>query len=370
MCKLIAIMLMTLASAGAPATAQSADDQMAALKASLPGRLINDPTRLDWVVYGDGQSSKPVRDAAIPGGGALQVTIQRAGANVYDAGTNAPIIAAIKRGQTLVVAFYARVLKAETVDGRGKITVRFQQNAAPYPGFGDTALDIGSEWKLYEVSAVANADIAQGLGVVGFQLAGAKQVIQIAQTIVVEGASSISKGAGAAAAKADPATPVLMPQLAGKGALLNDPSTQNWDVFGTGETHQRVPARGLPGDEALQFTISAVGQTAYAAGVSMPIDRDIKAGDLLILAFLARAPNALTPEGTGVLGLRVQKNTAPFDGFGDHNIAVAPGWKLYQIKTQATFDVPAGQGTLTFHLAGARQTIELGRAYVIKAPAP
>lgn len=366
--------LAALLTGGAPApnpapAQQSAEDQMAALKASLPGRLINDPTRLDWVVYGPGQSSKPVREADIPGGGALQVNVQRAGANLYDAGTNAPITSAIKRGQTLVVAFYARTIKADTRDGRGKIGVRFQQNVAPYPGFADTRLDIGSAWKLYEVSGTATADISQGQAVVAFQLAGAAQTIQIAQTIIVEGAASITKRP-AAAISAGPATPVLMPQLAAKGMVINDPSTQNWAAYGAGETHQRVAARGLPGDSALQFTIAAVGTTAYATGVNMPIEGAIKQGDVLILAFLARAPNALTPEGTGVLGLRVQKNIAPYEGFGDHMLAIAPGWKLYQVKTQATIDIPAGQGVLGFHLAGARQTLEIGRAYVIRAPAP
>lgn len=233
-----------------------------------------------------------------------------------------------------------------------------------------TVLDIGNSWKHNEVSGMANTDIAKGRAVVGFQLASAKQVIQIAQTIVVEGATSITKQSGAAAAPAGTAPPVPVPQLADKGTRLYDPSAQRWVVFSIGETNQRVVARGLPGDSALQFTIAAASETAYAAGASMPIDNAIKAGDILIVAFLARAPSALTPEGSDVLGARIQSNTASYNGFADHIIAVAPGSKLYQIKTRSMIHVPAGQGVLSFHLAGAKQMLEIGRAYVIKAPAP
>lgn len=359
---------LSVALSALPGAAWAQNTSLDALKAALPGRLINDPTRLDWAVFGPGQSSKSVKDASFPGGGALQITVPEAGATLYDVGTNAPITAPIKRGQTLVVSFYARTVSAETPSGRGKIGVRFQLNAAPYSGFGDTTLDIDTGWKLYEVTGKATTDIAMGAGVVGFQLAGAKQVIEIAQTIVVEGATSIVPKAAAAAAA--PETPVIMPQLAAKGALLNDPSTQNWDIYGSGEVHKRVAARGTPGDSALQFTITAVAANPDGIGASMPITEPIASGDVIIIAFLARTVSADTPDALGKIGVRVQRNAPPFPGFGDHVLAIGPTWRLYQIKTQSNIAIPQGEGALGFHLAGAKQTVEIGRAYVIRAAAP
>jgi hypothetical protein len=348
--------------------AQSAE--LEALKAQLPGRLINDPTRLDWAVFGPGAVSKSIKDSSIPGGGALQITVPKKGATNYEIGSNAPMTVAIKRGQTLVISFYARTLSADTPDGRGKIGVRFQRNAPPYPGFGDTTLDIGKDWKLYEVSAKSDNDFPKGEGVVNFQLSGAKQTVQIAQTIMVEGATSIVAKTTKTTTPAGPATPVLMPKLAAVGTLISDPTTQNWEIYGAGETHQRVEARGLPGDSALQFTISAAGKNPYDVGTTMPVTEAIKSGDIIIMAILARTISADTSDGLGRLGVRLQQNNAPYSGFGDHMLPIGPTWKLLQIKTQATIDIPKGQGGLSFHLAGAKQVIEVARAYVIRAPKP
>ncbi|MFX8660852.1 hypothetical protein ABTM16_19485, partial [Acinetobacter baumannii] len=74
-----------------PAALQALDD-------ALPGTLINDPTKLDWPVFGGG-SAQAVKSPDAPGGGALQVNVPRAGANIYDVGTFAPIDAPISAGQ-------------------------------------------------------------------------------------------------------------------------------------------------------------------------------------------------------------------------------------------------------------------------------
>ncbi len=332
---------------------------------ALPGNLINNPTRLDWNVFGPGITNKPVKGKDIPGGGALQFSIPKAGANLYEVGANAPLTVAIKKGQQILVAFYARTINSNAKDGKGRIGVRFQQNVAPYNGFGDSSIVIEKEWKLYEVTAVANRDIAANEAVVGFQLAGAKQVIEIAQTYVLEGTKSIASPSGGIA------EPVLISQLEGKGKLINDPTNLNWQVFGLGETHKAVPAKGYPGGTATQFVISAAGKNAYDIGTNVPITSDIKTGDIMIVAFLARTVVAQTADGQGVIGVRVQQNLPPsYPGFGDKVLKIGPNWRLYQIKTQAKQDIPKGQGVIGLHLAGAKQTIEIGRAYVLNDVAP
>jgi hypothetical protein len=349
------------------AIAQQPTAELQALDDALPGTLINDPSRLDWDVFGPGQAHKPVKGADTPGGGAaLQVTVPKAASTLYEIGTNAPITAAIKPGQQLVVAFYARTVKAATPDGKGRIGVRFQQNAAPYPGFGDTTLIISNTWELYEVRATADKGIAKGLAVVGFQLSGAKQTIEIGQTIVVEGAASIKSRATMVS---NPA-PIMLPQLEGKGRLINNPSSQQWDVYGSGETHKVVPAKGMPLGAATQFTISGAGKNAYDIGTNVPITEAVAQGDVLTVAFLARTISADTPNGAGKIGLRVQRNVAPYPGFGDNMLAIGPNWKLYQVRTQAKIDLPTGQGVVALQLAGAKQTVEIGPAYVLNAGPP
>jgi hypothetical protein len=341
-----------------------------ALDDATPGTLINDPSRLDWDVFGSGQSHKPVRSADIPGGGgALQITIPKAGATLYEIGTNAPITEGIKRGTDYTVLFYARTVKANTPDGKGLIGVRFQQNAAPYPGFGDTTRVIGTEWKAYEMTARADRDMPKGQAIVGFQLSGAKQVIEIGQTIIVSGATSIlSKPTP----NTNNATTDLLPQLVGKGALINNPADKAWNVYGKGETHSQVVAKNIPGTggSALQVNVAAPSTNAYDIGVAVPITAAIKKGDGILLGILARTVSAAAPDGIGKLGVRVQVNEGTYPGFADNVLSLAPTWRLYQLRSQATMDIPAGKGVVGLHFGAVKQSIEVGQVFVISTSAP
>jgi hypothetical protein len=366
--RLFLILAVLLAASPAMAAAKQPTPELQALDDALPGNLINDPGRLDWAVFGAGASSKAIKGSTAPGGGALQITTPKKGATLYEIGTNAPIMAAIQPGQRITVAFYARTIKADTPDGQGIIGVRFQQNAAPYPGFGDMRQVIGGDWKLYEVSAVADRAIPAGQAVVGFQLSGAKQTIEIGQTIVVEGATSIV--AKASAATTAPATSLLLPQLVGKGTPVNDPAATNWEFYGAGTTHKTVIAKGMPGDSATQFAVPVAGKNVYDSGTNVPIAEAIAEGDIMIVAVLARTISADTPDGLGRITVRVQQNAAPYPGFGEHVLSIGPNWKLLQIKTQARLSIPKGQAAVALHLAGAKQVIEIGRVYVLNGVAP
>ncbi len=336
-----------------------------ALDDLLPGTLINDPTRLDWVVYGPGATSKTVKDDKIPGGkAALQVSVPKAGATLYEVGTNAPISAAIAPRTDLVVAFYARTISSDRSDDNGVIGVRFQQNAAPYPGFGDTTMVIGKEWQLYEVSARSNMAIPAGEGVVAFQLAGAKQVVQIGQTFVVSGVKSLRSPTGGLQQQA---LLDLPPQLQGKGTLISDLANKQWPVFGTAGTGKVVPAPGIPGSggSALQVTTKAASANPFDVGLLVPITASVAEGDILLVGVLVRTAPGSPGDGIGKVGIRVQLNQAPYPGFGDNELTVGPTWKLIQLRTQAKIALPTGKGAVALHFGAAAQSIEVGQVFVI-----
>jgi hypothetical protein len=352
------------------AMAQQPNAELQALDDTLPGTLINDPTRLDWDVFGTGQTSKPVKGDDIPGGkAALQISVPKAGATLYEVGTNAPITAGIKSGADIVVAFYARTVSAATSDGNGRIGVRFQQNAAPYPGFGDTTLVIEKEWKLYQVSAKANINIPKGQAVVGFQLAGAKQVIEIGQAIVASGTTSLTTKSGKAEQSA---TTDLLPQLQGKGKLISNPANKDWAVYGPGETHSTVASPNIPGTggTAMLVKTSAAAANPHEVGALVPITDAIAEGDVILIGVLARTAPGGPADGTGKLGIRVQANEAPYPGFGDNVLTLGPTWRLLQIKTQAKTAIAAGKGVVALHFGAAAQAIEVGQVYVINTSQP
>jgi hypothetical protein len=353
-----------------PLLADQPTAELQALDDALPGTLINDPTRLDWQIFGAGQTNKPVRGEDIPGGkAATQITIAKAGSTLFEVGANAPITTGIKSGTDVVVAFYARTVSAETADGRGRIGLRFQQNAAPYPGFGDTTLIIEKDWKLYEVAAKANVSIPKGQAVVGFQLAGAKQVIEIGQTIVVSGATSLTTKSAKAVQSA---TTDLLPQLQGKGRLISNPANKEWPVYGTGGNHSVVPSPNIPGTGGTALLVKTMAAAAqpFDVGASIAITEAIKEDDILLVGVLARTAPGGTADGTSKLGIRVQLNEAPYTGFGDNVLTLGPTWKLLQLKTQASTDIPAGKGAVALHFGTAAQAIEVGQIFVLNTSTP
>lgn len=346
---------------GAGHSAKQSTPELQMLDDATPGTLINDPTRLDWAIFGMGQTSKNLQSPDIPGGGAaLQITIPRAGATLYEIGANAPIDGVLKAGTDVTALFWARAPKSAATDGKGRIGVRFQQNVAPYSGFGDTTLLIGSEWKQYEVTARADRDITAGQAVLGFQLSGAKQTIEIGQTIIVSGAKSILSQQSSIASAIE-----LHPKLVGKGDVITEYSTQNWAIHGAGETHKTVPAKEVPGGQAVQFTMAAAGTNPYDIGLTIPVTRKIEEGNILILAVLARTVSADTTDGKGKIGVRVQQNAPPYPGFAENVISVGPNWGLFQLKTQARMTIEAGKAAVSVHLAGAKQVIEIGQVYLL-----
>jgi hypothetical protein len=334
--------------------------ELQALDDATPGTLINDPSSLAWAVFGTGQASKPLQSPDIPGGGAaLQITIPKAGANLYDIGTNAPITGEIKSGTDITALFWARAPQSSANDGKGRIGVRFQKNSAPYPGFGESTLQIERDWKQYQVTAKADRSIAAGQGVLSFQLAGAKQVIEIGQTIIISGAKSIIGDKAS--------TPIeLYPKLVGLGQVLTDYSTHDWPIYGNGATKKTVTAKPVPGGNAVQFSIVAPTANAYDLGLSIPVKEKIEEGDVLIVALLARTVSASTADGKGRLGIRVQQNTPPYPGFADNMLSIGPNWGLIQLRTQAKMSIEAGKAVVTVHLGGAQQVIEIGQVYLIK----
>lgn len=347
------------------ALAQALSPELQKLDAELPGDLINDPTRVDWPGYGRDYESKGIQDASIPGGGAARrFTITSKGPEIYSIAANVPLLAEIRRGEVATLGFWARTISAETADGNGVIGVRFQQNAAPYGGFGDKVVQIGREWKWYEVSAVADKPIKRSEAILAFQLAGAKQTLEIGQTIVVKGAPAIVT---AAVAKAAP-EPELPPQLVGLGQLLNRPAERNWGNSGAGGSWAARAEKAIWLGQATRYTTTAVGANPWELGTAIPIAEAIAAGDKLVIAIAARTETAATPDGKAVVGIRVQDSKPPYEGFAENKFTVGPNWQLIRIRTTATRSFAPGTAQLALHFAGAVQAVDIGPVYVLKTP--
>lgn len=351
----------------ATAALQALDDQ-------LPGDLVNDPASMAWKIYGKDVTHQAVRDASIPGGGAAnQVNIRTAGANPWDVNAEVPILTGIKSGQTVTVGFYARTLSANTNDKKGLVSIRVQQNVSPFAGLIDKTVAIGTDWAFHEVSGKANRDIASGQAVVALQLAGARQELQLGQIIVVTDAPSISPGAASDKAGDSAAQTVTLPaSLQGKGTLLLDPAQRDrWIYYGSNQTHASGGSLVM-GVKTIRVDTSAPAEHPYDTGITVLLDRPVSTGDELIIAVAVRTIASDAADGSGKVIVRAMKNAAPWPGFGDKELSFPAGkWQMMSLRTEATTDLPAGQGAVQLQIGGTKQSLEMGPVFVLKAaPAP
>lgn len=355
-----------------PLTAQL-PPELAAFDQQVPGDLINDPTRIDWESYGQNYETSGRQAQEIPGGGAARVfNIKAKGANPYDVAANVPLLVQIDNGDQVTVGFYARTVSTERSDGKGIIGVRFQENAAPYGGFGDTNVLIGSDWEWYEVSARADKRIRRADAIVALQLAGAKQQLEIGQAIVVKGSGTIVAKTAAAATMApqptlkDPATIEMPDSLRTAGQLINDPTVRGWGHGGTAGDWQELDIPEIWLQKATRFTATQVGENRWDLSTAIPFTTAVKEGDRMMVAVVARTISAETDDGKGLIYARIQGSFPPYEGFGDKVFKIGDRWQMVNLPFTATRSFGAGDATVALHFAGARQSVEVGPVYVFK----
>lgn len=343
--------------------------ELAAFDAEVPGDLINDPTRIDWASYGPELEAGARQSPEIPGGGAARVfTVKSKGAFPYTSAANIPLLDDIRPGEEVTVGFYARTVSSERSDGKGVVTARWQENAPPYGGFGDTTVLIGSEWEWYEVTARADKRIRKADAIVGLQLAGAKQKLEIGQVIVVKNSPTIvaKVAAPAAAALKDAATIEMPDALRKAGQLVNDPTNRAWAHGGTGGTWQGLDMPEIWLQKATRFTTTKVGENRWDLTTAIPILPEVKEGDTFTVAVVARTLSAATDDGKGLVYARIQGSVPPYEGFGDKVFKLGDKWQMVNLPFTATRGFGAGDATVTLHFAAAAQNIEVGPVYVFK----
>jgi len=149
-------------------------------------KAINKPSA-NWQIYGAGQTNKPVKDKIVAGGGGMRVEVAAASDKPWSVGAQQPISGKITKGDTLLIAFWA---KAESVDG-GPATatipsVRVQQAGAPYDAAMQGSVKVGGEWAMHTVPGKATIDIPAGGGNVALHLAAAKQTVMLGPVFVLD----------------------------------------------------------------------------------------------------------------------------------------------------------------------------------------
>jgi hypothetical protein len=148
-------------------------------------QIINEPSPAAFTIYGLAEKPKVRKDPAVQGGQALRVAVPGKGATPYAIGLSAPVKKAVKKGDKLVLAFWARFDKAEGASV-SIANVSVQLATAPYSSFFAKNVDIGPEWKLYSVEGAADRDYAAGEIAIAMHLATGKQVIDLGPIFLLD----------------------------------------------------------------------------------------------------------------------------------------------------------------------------------------
>jgi len=122
-----------------------------------------------------------VDDSGVPGGRAIEITVPKAGQNPWDGGVSGPLTSEIKKGDTLVMTFWAK-----SVGGRAEISnVGLQMNTAPYSAIDNLMpVSLSPTWTPHAVFVTADRDYKPMDAGYTFHLANAAQTLRLGPVVV------------------------------------------------------------------------------------------------------------------------------------------------------------------------------------------
>lgn len=144
---------------------------------------------------------------------------------------------------------------------------------------------------------------------------------------------------------------------------INQPGI-GWSVYGPGQTAKQVPATDVPGGAAVRVQVSKAGANVWDVGATYPTIKPIAAGDTLLVMVYLRAPDA--KDGATVpIPINVGGADAPYPQITGETVNVGAGWKRYFVSGVSNQAFAAGKARIGIQLAGAKQVIEVGPAFLL-----
>ncbi len=148
-------------------------------------KAINNPADM-WGIWGAAHS-EIVNASAVEGGKAERVTISPKPQNAWDIGGYVLITKPVKKGDVVLLAFWARAERLPVGDDFIETTARIHDtspaNASVTP---ETSFLIGKQWKLFYASGVADKDYPVGTLGCGMLLGGDDQTIDFGPAYIVD----------------------------------------------------------------------------------------------------------------------------------------------------------------------------------------
>ena len=154
------------------------------------------------------------------------------------------------------------------------------------------------------------------------------------------------------------------------GDLVNDPSRIDWQSYGADLNASAVVDESIPGGGAARrFEIKRAAEFIYTAGTNIPLVEAVNRGETVTIGFYARAVEADTDDGKGVVRVRFQRNAEPYPGFGEQTLSIGTEWEWYEVSAEAEQKLRTKDGIVAIQFGRTRQIIEIGQAIVVSGAA-
>jgi hypothetical protein len=177
--------------------------------------------------------------------------------------------------------------------------------------------------------------------------------------IVIAILAVLGATAGAAAA-----APAAEDDIASK--VISIPAPAAFRVDGLSAKPQVRNDPKVQGGKSLRVVVPAANPEAWRISLAVPINKPVRKGDKLVLAFWSRLEAGENGAKTAVLPFNaVQVNAPPWTPVISGQMTIGPEWKMSEIDGVADKDYAAGQLGVSMHLASAKQTIDFGPVFVL-----
>jgi hypothetical protein len=150
---------------------------------ALADKVVNNTNPASFQVYGLTPAPKVVSDKAVQGGKALRLPVTGAG-DAWSIGVNVPLIKPVKAGDRIIIAFHARLGKAEATTA--KVNAQFQLSSAPYTAIFSKSFDATTEWQFLQFAGKADKDYPAGAVGAAFHINTGKHVLDLGPVAVLD----------------------------------------------------------------------------------------------------------------------------------------------------------------------------------------
>ncbi|WP_404337104.1 hypothetical protein AB2M62_01215 [Sphingomonas sp. MMS12-HWE2-04] len=169
-------LLSALAVPGSPGAAQSAG--------GAGDKIINDPRVPALTAYGLNLPPQVRDDKSVQFGKAMRIALS-GHADFWRIGVITPTLKPVKKGDRIVIAFWARAVQTEN-GAPGKIG-RVQLEATPVVRtIFEKSFELTPEWKMYQLAGNADQDYKPGALNAALHLDSAKQVLEIGPVFILD----------------------------------------------------------------------------------------------------------------------------------------------------------------------------------------